>query len=184
MPIKILNDEIAYEGDFLRLIKRHFLMRNRRRAIWEVAERKRNAHIVAIAALTETKEIVLEKIFRIPLETYVIELPAGVADKNGETHEEAIRRELLEETGYVAEEVVPLLYGPLIPGLTPDRMTIFFGGNARQIRPPRPEPTEDIEVITIPLETLVDFVFENQEQMDVDLKVLSVLAALKKKGLV
>lgn len=184
MPIEILNDEVVYEGDFLRLIKRHFRMRNRKRAIWEVAERKRDAHIVAIAALTEANEIVLEKIFRIPLKTYVIELPAGIADKNGETHEEAIRRELLEETGYAVREVVPLLHGPLIPGLTPDRMTIFFGRNARQIQTPRPEPTEDIKVITVPIENLVDFVLENQEQMDIDLKILSILAALKKKGLV
>lgn len=185
MPkIEILDDEVVYEGDFLKCIKRRFRMQNGKTGIWEIAKRKRHTGIVAVCALTPQKEIILEKIFRIPLGTYVIELPAGIMDKPNETPEDAVRRELLEETGYEARHVELLLVGPLNPGLTPDRMMIYLARDVHRVAEPSPEPTEDIEVITVPLENLVDFVLENQEQVDVDLKILSVLAALEKKGLV
>lgn len=54
---------------------------------------------VIIAALhKETKSLVLIRQFRIPLNDYVYELPAGLLDEN-ETMETAVTRELKEETG-------------------------------------------------------------------------------------
>lgn len=54
---------------------------------------------VIIAALhKETNNLVLIRQFRIPLNDYVYELPAGLVDNN-ESMESAVKRELLEETG-------------------------------------------------------------------------------------
>lgn len=54
---------------------------------------------VIIASLhMETKKLVLIRQFRLPLNDYVYELPAGLVDGN-EKMESAVRRELKEETG-------------------------------------------------------------------------------------
>lgn len=80
---------------------------------WVIASRKNYATLseqffqgkeegidaVILATLhKETNCLVLIKQFRVPLNDYVYELPAGLID-NGESIETAVRRELMEETG-------------------------------------------------------------------------------------
>tara|TARA_B100000029_G_scaffold378642_1_gene373425 strand:+ start:666 stop:1178 length:513 start_codon:yes stop_codon:yes gene_type:complete len=61
---------------------------------------------VAVLAL-DKDEIILVKEFRFPI-GYVLEIPAGNVDK-GETPLKAIKRELLEETGYKAKKIKHLM---------------------------------------------------------------------------
>ncbi|MDC0186966.1 NUDIX hydrolase [Candidatus Nitrosopelagicus sp.] len=61
---------------------------------------------VAVLAL-EKDDIILVKEFRFPM-GYVLEIPAGNVDK-GETPLKAIKRELLEETGYKAGKIKHLM---------------------------------------------------------------------------
>lgn len=98
--MKLIRDEVGYDGEFIRVIRRHFRAPNGNPGVWELVRRK-NTHgrIIMIAAVTAEKELILEKIFRIPLNDYVLELPAGLMDKAGESEQEAVGRELLEETG-------------------------------------------------------------------------------------
>jgi len=56
---------------------------------------------VAVIALTGDKQVVVCEMFRAGPEMIMQELPGGFVDK-GEELEAAARRELLEETGYVA----------------------------------------------------------------------------------
>jgi len=53
---------------------------------------------VVVIPMTKKQELIFEKNWRIPLETPVIQFPAGLIDK--ESAEVVARRELLEETGY------------------------------------------------------------------------------------
>ncbi|MFQ6332939.1 NUDIX domain-containing protein [Methylophilus sp. 3sh_L] len=62
---------------------------------------------VAIVALTQSGEVVLERQFRYPLKQVFIELPAGKIDA-GEPVLTTGQRELLEETGYTAKTWVKL----------------------------------------------------------------------------
>ena len=62
-------------------------------------EKDETIDAVIIAALhKETKSLVIIKQFRIPLNNYVYEIPAGLLDSN-ESIDTAVRRELKEETG-------------------------------------------------------------------------------------
>ncbi|MDU5105367.1 MULTISPECIES: NUDIX hydrolase [unclassified Clostridium] len=54
--------------------------------------------VVIIAEHIEEKKLVVIRQFRVPINDYVIELPAGLVDGN-EGFEEAVKRELKEETG-------------------------------------------------------------------------------------
>lgn len=57
---------------------------------------------VGIVPLTDDGELLLERQFRYPLQRVMIEIPAGKIDA-GESTLATGKRELLEETGYVAE---------------------------------------------------------------------------------
>lgn len=183
--MKILSREVAFNGKFVRIIKKTFKTKSGKIGIWEVVERvKLHKRIVIVFALTKNKEVVLEKNYRVPLESYVIELPAGLTDKEGETEQEAAKRELFEETGYVAKEVVEVFTSVGSPGLTNSEYVYFFAPNVEFVGKQTAEDEEEIEVFTVPLDKLVDFVLEPRENIKIDDKILNVIPVLKHKQLI
>lgn len=182
--MKIVNEEIVYDGKFIAVSKVNFVGRNGQNGTWEAVRRKIFGKIVSIFALTRNREVILEKIFRIPMGTYVFEFPAGLMDKPDERPEEAIKRELREETGYVAESAELVLDGPFNAGLLADEIMIFFAKDVEKMGEPKLEYAEDIEVVLVPLSELIDFALNPPDGYGVDVKILSVLPVLQKKGLI
>src|SRR6266404_2539800 len=109
---------IEWEGKHLRVLKRGH---------WEYVERIHARGAVVIAAVTEEGDLILTEQYRPPVSNRVIELPAGLAgDIAGHETEElaaAARRELLEETGYEAREMIRLAAGPPSAGLSSEMVT-------------------------------------------------------------
>jgi ADP-ribose pyrophosphatase len=85
---------------------------------------------VSVVAVTREGRIVLVRQFRPAVDRMTLELPSGHVE-NGETPELAARRELLEETGHVADTFEFL--GNLSPdtGRLANRMWCFFAAGAR-----------------------------------------------------
>src|SRR5262245_57499864 len=85
-------------------------LRVRQSGRWEYVERTKSLGGVVIVAVTDDHKLLLVEQYRVPMAKAVIELPAGLAgDVEGSETEElvaAARRELLEETGYEASEMV------------------------------------------------------------------------------
>jgi len=183
--MEILNREIVYNGKFVRINKKTFRTKNGKEGFWEVVERQ-NLHkrIVIVFALTKNKEVILEKNYRVPLEAYVIELPAGLTDKAGESEAEAGKRELFEETGYKAEKVIEVFSSVGSPGLSNSEYVYFFAPNVEFIGKQKADDYEEIEVLTVPLEKLVDFLLEPKKGIKIDDKILNVLPILEKRGLI
>ncbi len=183
--MEILNREVVFDGKFVRIIKKTFKTKKGKTGIWEVVERtKLRKRIVIIFALTKNKEVVLEKNYRVPLEGYAIELPAGLTDKEGESEKEAARRELFEETGYVAKEIIEVFTSVGSPGLTDSEYVYFFAPNVEFVGKQKADDEEEIEAFTVPLEKLVEFVLGQNREIKIDDKILNVLPVLKHKRLI
>ncbi len=96
---------------------------------WDFVRRPQADACVGVLAITPAAEIVLVEQFRIPVQRRVIELPAGIVGDEeehlGESLAETARRELLEETGYRAATVTPLITTPTSAGMTSEFMHLF-----------------------------------------------------------
>lgn len=86
---------------------------------------------VAVIALNEKQEVLLIKQYRHPVREYLWEIPAGLLDVAGESKVEAAKRELFEETGFVADHWQELIAFHTTPGGNDETITIFV---AKQVR--------------------------------------------------
>lgn len=99
---------------------------------------------VHVVPINEKGEILIVKQYRHGPQIISTEIPGGVVDP-GEEPIEAAKRELLEETGCVADrlEAVPPLYTN--PARNTNRAHTFIAHNAQIVQPPQQESTEHIE---------------------------------------
>ncbi len=86
---------------------------------------------VAVIALNEANRVLLINQYRHPVREYLWEIPAGLLDMPGESKLEAAKRELLEETGYIAESWEHLIEFHTTPGGNNETIAIFL---ARELR--------------------------------------------------
>ena len=86
---------------------------------------------VCIIAVTENHELLLVRQFRHAVGTFTLELPAGHVEKD-ETPVQAARKELLEETGYVADTFELIADLSPSPARFTNRMRCYFAANARR----------------------------------------------------
>jgi ADP-ribose pyrophosphatase len=107
---------------------------------------------VIIAALhTESKKLVLINQFRVPLNDYVYELPAGLIDNN-ESIELSVKRELMEETGL---NLVKINYEKsrekvyISPGMTDESIAMIYCTCNGTISKEYQEEDEDIDIIMV-----------------------------------
>jgi ADP-ribose pyrophosphatase len=148
---------------------------------WEFVERQATTGIVVIVAVTEAGALLLVEQFRPPVRCRVLELPAGlagdVAGQEGEELESAARRELLEETGYEAEELTALGGGPPSSGTTSEVVTFFRAAGLRRTGGGGGDASEAIVVHEVPRRQVHRWLGERErEGRMVDPKVYAGLA--------
>lgn len=122
---------------------------------WEYVDRINATGAALILAVTPEDKILLVEQYRIPVHTRTIELPAGIIGDepncSNESHAEAARRELLEETGYAAEKIEALTTGPACSGITSERVTLFCATGLRLTGKGGGVAHEDITVHEVPV---------------------------------
>lgn len=144
---------------------------------YEYAERKKSTGIVGIVAITDTKNIVLVKQYRIPVKRVCIEIPAGlVGDKGQEGLLEGAKRELREETGYEAGRLEILGHFPLTPGMTNEVMTLVLATDLVKVGDGGGDEEESISILEIPLLSTPDDILQiSSDDEYIDCKVFMAL---------
>lgn len=133
---------------------------------------------VGILALLPDGTVPMVRQFRYPFGREVLEIPAGKLEA-GEDPADCARRELSEETGFIAEELIPL--GKLLatPGYCSEQLYIFLAVN------PKPgkahlDPGEFLNVERIPFEKLLEMVDSGELE---DGKTVTAILKASRKGL-
>jgi ADP-ribose pyrophosphatase len=107
---------------------------------------------VVIVPVLADGRVVMEHIYRHPVQRTLLECPSGGLD--GETPETAARRELEEETGYRAQVLTHLGHFVGSSGRSSEEYDIFLATDLRADGTMHREPTEQIRVELIPLADL------------------------------
>ncbi len=107
----------------------------------------------AVIALTSDNEVVIARQFRCGPEAMMAEIPGGLVDV-GETAEQAARRELLEETGYMAATLEYLGFA-WTDAWSSTKHHFFLARDCTYQQVQRLEDTEEIEVKLISIDQLL-----------------------------
>ncbi|MDD5094287.1 MAG: NUDIX hydrolase [Dehalococcoidia bacterium] len=184
--MRVTKEEVVFEGKYLRMVEKSFETRLGKNHVWETVERTTigNRGAVVVVALTKEREVILERNWRVPAGSFVIQLPAGLSDVERETQEEAARRELLEETGYRANKLIPIIVAPEDPVLTPTQLSHFFAPGVEFAEEPKSDTTEQIEVLKVPIAELRHFLLNLPENTMLDLRVPGIIWILESMRLI
>jgi nudix-type nucleoside diphosphatase (YffH/AdpP family) len=119
---------------------------------------KRGDAVAAVVVNRARGRVILVNQFRYAAlargEGWLTEIVAGLIDK-GETPEEAVRREILEETGYEVEKLERISCFYPTPGITSERIVLFYaetrGADPVAAGGGVEHEHEDIHVLELPL---------------------------------
>ena len=141
--------ETIYRGKVINLRLDTIPLEDGRTVRLEIVE---HAESIGVLALKDERTALLVRQYRHSAGETLREIVAGSLDL-GEAPGEAAQRELAEEIGYRAREIIPLGGFYLCPGYTTECMHIFL---ARGLQPATAEADEDerIELEEIPLAEL------------------------------
>ncbi|KAJ3393813.1 hypothetical protein HDU92_007450 [Lobulomyces angularis] len=170
-----LNDS---DAKWIKLKKITWQDPNGKERLWECAERttrKGDCDAVAIFSVLTKKsdpnykpETILVTQYRPPVESFCVELPAGLVDE-GESCEEAALRELNEETGYIGKVIKSSKIMVNDPGMTNANMrnvTVevdLDNANNKKVEPNLQEG-EFIELHLVEIDTLLSTLNEFSEK--------------------
>ncbi|MBI5659892.1 MAG: NUDIX hydrolase [Nitrosomonadales bacterium] len=148
-----LDSAVVYDGNFISVRRDNALMPD-----GSVRSREYIAHpgAVAVLALLDNGNLLMERQFRYAPQREFIEIPAGKIDP-GEDILLCAQRELLEETGYVAAEWTHLTTSWPCIGYA-DEQIIYFLARGLTHRGRQLDDGEFLEVFELPLDDALGWV--------------------------
>jgi len=117
---------------------------------------------VSALAITEDHKVVMVRQYRHGLQQTILEVPGGCVDKTDENLQEAISRELLEETGYAFSNFHYLGKVSPNPSTNDNWMHMFFATGGTLIKEQQLDHNEEIEVVLLELEELHELIEQNK----------------------
>lgn len=118
----IIASEVVFEGKIWDIARESFEYNGG----VLVREFVKHPGAVAVLAVDDHQRVLLIRQYRHPVRSYLWEIPAGLLDVPGEVRQAAAERELMEETGYVAQSWTKLTDFMTTPGGNDEVITIFL----------------------------------------------------------
>lgn len=153
---KTISSRTIFEGRAVSLKVETVQMPDGRTTTREVVE---HSPVVAIVAVDAEDNLLLVRQYRNPVNKELLEIPAGGIDP-GEEPEDAVKREMSEETGYLPRRVEKLGGFYSAPGFCTEYLYLFL---ATDLVPNRlvAEDTESISLERVPASEVIDLIMSN-----------------------
>ena len=181
------NKEIKtlVETKFISLYDIKYLNKNNQEKSWTVASRKSKDilegiylenkkdkvdAVIICAYHKQQNKLVIIKEFRVPINKYIYELPAGLVDSDDDNFEETVIRELKEETGLNVIEIKKDLSSNqvyLSPGMTDESAAFVYCICDGEVSKDYLEDDEDIEAILISQDEAKDILKNSSTPLDI-----------------
>ncbi len=113
---------------------------------------------VNVIPITEDRQVVMVEQFRHGTGRVTLEIPGGMIDPEDESSAHAAARELLEETGYVANELIHIGRNHPNPALQSNYCETFLAPAVKQMQHPCFEGTEYIELKLVPITEIPELI--------------------------
>ncbi len=135
---------------------------------------------VTAVALTEDNKIILERQYRHAIEQTNYEIPGGCVDDTDASLEDAIRRELLEETGYKFKKVEYLGKISCNPSTHSNWMHMYLATGGYHVQQQQLDHNEEIEIYLFSIDEVKQLLRDNQ--IIQSMHVTALLYGLEKLG--
>ncbi len=116
---------------------------------------------VAAMAVTEEADVILIRQYRYPVNEELIEIPGGFIDAD-ELPQQAIERELLEETGYTFSSFHYLGVTVANPGVLNNYTHMFVALGGKKTAKQSLDDNEEIEIMLKPLQDVKTMLLHNE----------------------
>lgn len=187
--MSITNITMLADTNYLKLYNAEYINKNGEPQNWSIASRKdlntlkdnyfngAESDIDAVIIIAtyvdkstneKEKKLVVIKQFRVPLNDYVYEIPAGLIDA-GEDFETTVKRELKEETGLDLLEIdfeKTKAKAYISVGMTDESAALVYCTCQGEISKSYLEPDEDIEVMLLSKQEAKSLITSN-ERIDI-----------------
>ena len=157
-PWKRLSATVVYDNPWMRVEEHEVINPSGAQSLYGKVCFKNRA--VAVLALDEANELYLVGQHRYTLDEYAWELPMGGAPGDEDVLA-AAQRELMEETGISASSWQEVMRVHTSNCITDEVGFVFLARGLHHGEPDR-EPTEDLTVRRLPLETALTWVLEGR----------------------
>lgn len=153
----VVSSELVYRGKAVSLKKEEVLLPSGKKIYREIVIHRGASAIIPVM---DNGDIIFVRQYRHPIGEYILEIPAGTL-KEGEDPEACARRELEEETGYRAGELIHLLTIYPSPGYSSERLHLYL---ARKLEKGNQnlEADEDISITFLSLEDALEAIRERR----------------------
>jgi ADP-ribose pyrophosphatase len=162
------DEEIVWEGRYIV---------TKRRGPWEYVGRTRGIGAAVILAI-EDGHILLVEQWRVPLQAYCLEFPAGLIgdETEGEDVATSAARELEEETGYRADRIEIIGTFASSPGMVSETFTLVRAHGLAKVHEGGGVEGENITVHRVALDQVADFIVERRRNgITIDAKLMMLL---------
>ena len=182
--MSIKNIKTLADTKYLKLYNAEYINKNGETKNWSIASRKdldtlKNIYfhgaegsidaVIIVATHIDENKLVVIKQFRVPLNDYVYEIPAGLVD-SGEDFKTTVGRELKEETGL---DLIQIDYDKtkskayISTGMTDESAALVYCTCRGEISKEFLEPDEDIEIMLLSKKEAKSLISSNE---NIDIK--------------
>lgn len=169
---KVIESNTIYKGRLFNVRVDKVLTSWGRSTIREIVE---HPGAVVIIPLLDEESVVLVSQYRHAVGKVLLELPAGTLEA-GEDPERCARRELEEETGFIAGRVEKVATLYLAPGYSTEKVHLYVASDLKKVGQ-KLEPDERIRTVVLKIDEVVEMIMKGGIE---DAKTVAGIMLLKR----